>query len=425
MDVLGTMQDPLQSMITFCIISLVLLVLTRGLKQLLIHSMQSGTETEAPIKFPHKDPIFGLDLLLSINRSLKNQTFLSDAQMRFKKLGRTYQSAPLLGTTVVHTIEPKNIQTVYALSFEDFGLEPLRRNMAIQLWGRGILSTDGAFWHHSRALIRPTFNREQISSIELLRPHLDALLTFIPRDGSTIDLIPLLKRYTLDTSSEILFGKSVKSQSTVSSDEDTNSEFLKNFEFASANIGKHRHVGKFMWLGQDKRWIEATKIIHQYIEKQVQEAIASRKTAHQSTPLNEANEMPRYTLLKRMADLTDDRLDLRHQILHVFLPGHESTGIVLGSAFFELARRPESWEKLRHEVFSTSKDEPTYEEIKSMKYLRWVLNESKKNPCMMRITHRKRMLIVTVSFETLPSICDKYSHRSERHHATRRRRSRR
>ena len=48
--------------------------------------------------------------------------------------------------------------------------------------------------------------------------------------------------------------------------------------------------------------------------------------------------------------------------------------------FFVLARNPEIWERLRREIDDTLHGElPTYEQLRNMKYLKWCLNECKRD----------------------------------------------
>ena len=335
-----------------------------------------------PRKDPHNDPVLGLDLLLDINRSLRAGKSLEESQRRFQHFGRTYQTTSF-GLVTINTIQPKKLQMVYALAFENFGMEPLRRKMAKQLWGRGILRTDGEFWQHSKALIRPTFNRHQIANFDLMRVHVDRPLSRIPRDESSVDLAPLLKRYALDTSTEFLFGESVGSQLDKPSDD--TEQFPQDFEYVSANIGRHRQMGFLTFLSRDENWTAASRTVQSYIDKHVEKAMNLRQTPDKME--HEQTQPERYVLLEEMAKLTDDKLDLRHQILHVFLPGHESTGILLSAVFFVLARRPDIWKQLRHEVISICSVEPTYDDIKSMRYLRWVLNESLSSPSLLENIH--------------------------------------
>jgi cytochrome P450 monooxygenase len=76
-----------------------------------------------------------------------------------------------------------------------------------------------------------------------------------------------------------------------------------------------------------------------------------------------------------MAKQTQDKLDLRSQILTVFMPGRDSTAHALANVLHVLARKPEVYSKLREEVLQYQNEELTFEVLKSMKYMQWVLNE--------------------------------------------------
>ena len=54
----------------------------------------------------------------------------------------------------------------------------------------------------------------------------------------------------------------------------------------------------------------------------------------------------------------------------------DTTASLLGNVWFVLAKRPDVWVKLRQEVDALNGEQPTYEQIKNMKYLKYVLNES-------------------------------------------------
>ena len=62
------------------------------------------------------------------------------------------------------------------------------------LLDRGINTTDGEYWRYSRSLIKPTFQRSEICNFECLEFHFGRLLSLLPRDGSTLNLQPLLSR---------------------------------------------------------------------------------------------------------------------------------------------------------------------------------------------------------------------------------------
>ena len=83
----------------------------------------------------------------------------------------------------------------------------------------------------------------------------------------------------------------------------------------------------------------------------------------------------RICLLDEMAKETQDRIDLRHQILSVFSPAHDGTSIILSNVFSHLARNPSVWSQLRTEILPTKHSPLTYHLLKSYKCLDYVLRE--------------------------------------------------
>ena len=150
---------------------------------------------KAAKRYPHKDPIFGLDLVFQDQQAHKRGQHLHAVQDRFRRCGKTFEQLMPDRTRVIHTMEPKNAQTV-AIQVQDFGFAPMRYEFppTREFFSRGILTVDGPFWEHSRALIKPIFTKAQIANLESLDAHLAKMITYIPRDRSTIDLQPLLKR---------------------------------------------------------------------------------------------------------------------------------------------------------------------------------------------------------------------------------------
>lgn len=129
--------------------------------------------------------------------------------------------------------------------------------------------------------------------------------------------------------------------------------------------------GKFRFLfGGDGAANEACVRVHEVVDDFINDALRNRQDSIAGT------SKP-YNLLSELGQSTESRLDLRHQVLNVFLPGYDSTAIGLSDVFFQLARNPRVWTKLRREVMAI--DHPvTLEVIRSMEYLKNVLNESRQ-----------------------------------------------
>ena len=118
---------------------------------------------------------------------------------QFELHGKTFEEQ-FFDTKIINTMEAANIQQVAALSFQDWGKSSAKTASSSPFLGRGIFSEDGAFWKHSRDLIKPTFARSEISDVNSLGLFVDRLLDLIPRDGTTIDIQPLIHKLVLKPS---------------------------------------------------------------------------------------------------------------------------------------------------------------------------------------------------------------------------------
>ena len=148
---------------------------------------------QEPVWYPHQDPIFGLDLFMKKKTAFETDQFLKFQKRQFEAYGKTYK-VKSFGTTVITTMDPEISKAVLSKSFDHFGIQPLRYNVAKNLWGNGIVVVDGPAWTHARALIRSSFDIVHIANFNRLARHVDRFMELIPRDDSTIDLLPLFKR---------------------------------------------------------------------------------------------------------------------------------------------------------------------------------------------------------------------------------------
>lgn len=85
-----------------------------------------------------------------------------------------------------------------------------------------------------------------------------------------------------------------------------------------------------------------------------------------------------YTFLHAIAAYTRDRNILRDQIVSVLLAGRDTTACTLAWTIYSLSMDPRVTAKLRQEIVDTVglDRQPTYEDLKSMRYLQHILNET-------------------------------------------------
>lgn len=334
---------------------------------------------QPPPALLQKDPLFGLDVVYQLLRSIKDRRRNMSMKEQVDTYGYTFQSKPY-GTNKIFTIEPRNLQYIFSTKFESFGVAPVRLFAFRPLTGKGVMNTDGAFWEHSRALIRPTFARSQIANLSSLEEHVSKLIDLIPRDGSTVDLKPLFAHLVLDTSTEFLLGESVKSlraEPNIAA-----KDFLAAYNYGQSGISKRMQLPKWNFLTRDKRFWASCKISQDFVDGYVAKAFAQTGSA--------SNEKTgRYILAHELARETDDRIDIRNQLLNIFLPAHDASAASLTNLFFNLARHPHVWAKLRQEALTLAPatEELTFERLKSLKYLQQVISENHRlNPTIGTVT---------------------------------------
>ena len=150
--------------------------------------------SQNPPSYPHADPIFGIDLFLLYKKAFQDRNFLDLNWRLFEQYGKTFQ-ANRLGVRVIKTMDPNITKYVHATYFDHFGVERIRSG-AEYLWGDGITVVEGEKWATRRRLLKPSFDVVHVANLEnrSLGKHIARLMDLIPRDGSTVDLMPLFRR---------------------------------------------------------------------------------------------------------------------------------------------------------------------------------------------------------------------------------------
>jgi cytochrome P450 len=333
-------------------------------------------------------------MILEMVNAGREHNFVELLRGWHRSYGNTFK-ARMATRNVIFTVEPKNIQTVLALKFKDFGLGETRQAAIRPVFGEGIFTVDGSKWEHSRALLRPNFTRAQITDTQMYENHVAALLKKIPRDGSTVELLELFFRQviffyapfmyltnrwkTLDTATEFLFGESVHSLNDANSAEA--SSFANSFNIAQEGTATRFRLGPLMGLYRSKEFTEAGIDVRTYVGRFVQKAIDYRIAVNSGEKVDPAiKELTdnQYVFSYELSKQTLDKREITDQLLSILLAGRDTTANLLGTTFFILARRPDIWKKLQAEVLALDGRKPSFEELKSMTYMSWVFNECKK-----------------------------------------------
>ncbi|KAJ6036770.1 n-alkane-inducible cytochrome P450 [Penicillium herquei] len=313
--------------------------------------------------------IFGFDILWNFIQATNNHHSNDLVEGWQRQFGRTFQLR--LGRKLILTCEPKNFQAILATRFEDFDLGS-RNDAASPLLGDGIFASDGKIWEHSRALLRPNFVRNQIADIAVYEHHVSQLIKCIPVDGSTVDLQELFYKMTIDSATEFLFGRSFDTLGGRESE--ASKYFAKNWHIASNGMILRIRLGPLRGLSNlNRSYTKAIEGARNFVRELVQGALKHRELQESNQDGKPSSQS--YVFLHELATRTQDEKVLTDQLLNILLAGRDTTAAFLSITFFLLSRRKDVWSKLRAEVLKFDK-RPSFEELKSMKYLTWVMNET-------------------------------------------------
>ncbi|KAI0722460.1 cytochrome P450 [Fomitopsis betulina] len=349
-----------------------------------------------------------LDVLKDVLHSFRTGYPGDVLREKFIELGPTYRLNVLWDFGVL-TCDPAIIKTVLATEFQNYEKGELFREQMHSLLGTGVFNADGDMWKWHRSMTRPFFSRDRISHFELFDRHAEDALDKIServRAGYAIDFQDLISRFTLDSATEFLFGACVHSlRSTlpfphnVSASSPFASAALtpppekaqdKAEAFASAFL-KTEHLcaeratqGKLwpLWEMREDKSRQYMRIVDAYLHPILEEALAKKAPREREEKVNRVEEAGEIedeeTLLDHLVKYTSDLTVLHDEVLNILLAGRDTTATTLTFAVYLLSMHPDVLKRLRAEVLEKvgPRHRPTYADVKEMRYLRAVINET-------------------------------------------------
>ena len=140
-------------------------------------------------------------------------------------------------------------------------------------------------------------------------------------------------------------------------------------------------LGPLKSLFRDSKWYRACRTTHRFADHYVDKALQWRhERIHldetQSTQGKLKDHRQQHILLHGMAEQTDERTELRNQILQALMAAQETTSVLITNVVFLLSRHPVVWQRLRREILMLGDHEITIDALQNLKYLPNVLNES-------------------------------------------------
>ncbi|KAI0393224.1 cytochrome P450 [Xylariaceae sp. FL0594] len=314
------------------------------------------------------DPL-GIGFLLATAKDVKEHVLLQQRQELLNSLGHTFISKQFPDPyDAITTDDVENVKAVLSAKFEDWDLPSIRIKSFLPVLGKhSIFTTNGAEWQHSRAILRPAFVRDQISDLQCFDRHVRRLVELIPKDGTTFDLQAMFSMLTTDIISDFMFGQSTDLQANAPEE---SHRFGRYFDASMQKIAYRARLGWITVLRSDPELDKYSSFMKEFVARFVKNVRQNAKTAERSP-----NER-KYVFLDELLKSGESDEVIRDHLISIFTAGRDTTTSVLSYLFFELSRRPDVVATIRTEIKELGHDDPSWEDLRNMEYLNWVLKEA-------------------------------------------------
>jgi cytochrome P450 len=271
--------------------------------------------------------------------------------------------------------DPLYIEDILIRNYKNFiksrGLQVSKR-----LLGEGLVTSEGEYHDRQRRIIQPTFHPN------LLKKYGDVMTTYASRmsqkweAGTILDIHKEMMHVTLAIISKAVLGSEIKSDG----DEvgDSLLTCMKYFNRLQMPFGEL--IEKIPILSINKGFQHAKKKLDSIVYHMIKE-----HRENESKGISDADLL--YTLLRAqdaeagIGRMTD--LQLRDEVMTIFLAGHETTSNALTWALYLLSQHPTADARLYEELCSTLvgnggriKRVPNVEDVPKLEYTEKVFRES-------------------------------------------------
>ena len=190
-----------------------------------------------------------------------------------------------------------------------------RRGAMLPFIGEGIFTQDGPAWKHSREMLRRPFLKSHYQDLHGFREHTDNLIAELSSSNGVVDLQPLFFRFTLATTTALIFGQSAVGL------EASQQSFAKDFDYASKITSLRARLQDFYWAYSPARYKAACRDIKEFANVFVRKALDEKNRT--------GLDSDRYAFVQDLYDEMQDPVLVRDQLVNVLLAGRDTTACLL------------------------------------------------------------------------------------------------
>ncbi|KAI6040652.1 cytochrome P450 [Pisolithus marmoratus] len=195
------------------------------------------------------------------------------------------------------------------------------------------------------------------------------------QEGFPVDFQDMVYRFTLDSATEFLFREKcplalrwIANVFARALSEAQSQTMLRS------NYGPSWRLAEF-WSDRIRKEME---VCHRFIDPIIKDALETKRM------MKEGDQYTGQVCTEEKEDLEDTLLGhlnltvIRDEIINILIAGRDTTASTLTSLIYMLSQYPDVLKRLRSEVLSRvgSSRRPTYDDVREMKYMRAVINET-------------------------------------------------
>ncbi|KIY63685.1 cytochrome P450 monooxygenase pc-2 [Cylindrobasidium torrendii FP15055 ss-10] len=339
-----------------------------------------------------------LDILRGVMDSFKSG-YLADITVEMQEQLGTIFDMHILWANVYFTTSPDHMQAMLATQFSNFEKGAWFQKSMHSFLGVGVFNADGDMWKFHRSMARPFFSRDRITHFELFDRYANTVIAQMKsrfREGYALDFQEIIARFTMDAATDFLFGSCLNSLEDAlpyphfvsGRPQSPTSQFADAFLKGQDVITERQRKG-WSWplyeMTKDAT-AEHAKVVRDYVDpiikaalgrkRSVVDGISSQNTTFADTEKGSIDDDE--SLLDHLLKQTSDPTLVRDETINILLAGRDTTAATLTFAVYFLSMYPDVMTRLREEVLMVvgSVRMPTFDDIREMKFLRAVLNET-------------------------------------------------
>ena len=158
----------------------------------------------------------------------------------------------------------------------------------------------------------------QYQNLKGFSEHVEHIVVSLSSCSGIVDLQPYFFRFTLATTTALIFGQPVGSL-----EGDDGGDFASSFDYASMICAFRLRLADLYWAYTPSRFTKACKTIKEHVDELVKEAIKHRNDDKDETTSNV------YSFIHDLYDELNDPILVRDQLVNVLIAGRDTTACLL------------------------------------------------------------------------------------------------